>query len=121
MKKYLSKFPAVLGIGSSFVSALVFTLTPFWQLAMLAGFIGGLAFRKMRWGSISAFIGVGLAWALYVLARNAMRLMEQIGGIMLGADGQGATVVLLGIMVGSIIGALGGALGSGFRALLTTE
>ncbi|GEM_PF-2285578 len=52
--------------GVSFLLALLFALTPFWYLVLLAGVAGGWFTRKMRWGALSAALGVSLAWpALY--------------------------------------------------------
>lgn len=44
--------------GVSFLLALLFALTPFWYLVLLAGVAGGWFTRKMRWGALSAALGV---------------------------------------------------------------
>jgi len=107
--------------GVSFLLALLFALTPFWYLVILAGIAGGWFTRKMRWGAFSAAAGGALAWLLYILVQGRWTLLEQVGGIIIGGAGKGTVIAIIIIILGGILGALGGYIGSGLRLLISPE
>jgi hypothetical protein len=109
----------LMGFGLSFLLALLFTCTPYWQLAAAAGFLGGLFLGRMHRAALSGFCGVTLAWGAYVLLQGAWRLLDQVGTIILGGSDRGPAIALIVVLVGGILGALGGAIGSGIRRLVT--
>jgi hypothetical protein len=117
LQRYAQWVPA----GVSFLLALLFALTPFWYLILLAGIAGGWFTRKMRWGAISAAAGGALAWLLYILIQGRWILLEQVGGIIIGGEGKGTIIVIIIIILGGVLGALGGYIGSGIRLLVSPE
>jgi len=105
-----------------FIIAFGLAFTPVWQLAFLAGIIGGLFFTEMEKGVVVGLLGVGLGWSGYIVIQimqsNVMTLIDQVTGIILGNESLGWLIVLIIILVGIILGALGGTLGSGIRKLV---
>jgi hypothetical protein len=115
------KYIPVVGMLWSFATALVFTFTPLWELALAAGFIGGIFCRKMKAGALAGLCGVALGWLVYMFLRfltnNTYALLNQIGDILFGAFGLGWVLVLLVALIGALFGTLGGSIGSGARIL----
>lgn len=109
------------GLLISFCLALLFTATPFWQLGLLAGFAGGICLNRMRWGALSGFLGVALAWLAYMVAQDAWTLLDQIGGIIIGGKEKGTIIGLVVTVIGSFLGGLGGAIGAGIRRIIKDE
>ncbi len=114
-----------IGVISSFILALLFVYTTIWQLSIVAGFIGGLFYKRMKHGAIAGLVGVGTAWLIFVvidvLSTNVNSLLDQIGSIILGVSGLGWIFILIVILLGFIFGVLSGSIGSAVRMLLKKQ
>ncbi|MHA1731261.1 MAG: hypothetical protein ACTSU5_04925 [Promethearchaeota archaeon] len=115
------KMEPVVATCTSFGIALPLSLTPYWQLALLAGFAGGLICRKMKCGALSGF-GVAAGWLVNFLYKftttQSWVVLDQVGGAIFSSSGLGWVVLILACLIGAILGFLGGAIGSGVRILL---
>jgi len=116
------KYQVPFAIAVSFLMALLFTLTPLWQLSVLAGILGGLLVSKMKCGAFSGFVGTALAWTVYVLieviSNQTNVLFDNLGGLIAGTTGLAFWLLLIVILVGGLLGMLGGIMGAGIRALV---
>lgn len=119
-KELFDKYGFLIAFGVSFGFGLLFTLTPIWQLGLIAGFAGGFLVLKMKWGTLGG-LGVAVAWLVYALFQigttQAWLVLDQVGGAIVGSGGFGGVVLLWIILLGGLLGALGGAIGSGVRIL----
>jgi hypothetical protein len=110
---------------ASFGAALLFALTPLWQLALVAGAIGGLLSRRMKWGAIAGCVGTALGWLTYMginfLTTQSLMLLGQVAGIIFGSISMVGILVLLVTLIGALFGTLGGSIGSGVRILFETR
>lgn len=115
--RILADYSSLVALIVSFALAFLFALTPIWHLSLLAGIIGGYFCIEMKWGTLSSFLGVSIAWLVYILTQNAGQTLDQIGNIILGSGGMGTIVLVLIVLLGGLFGALGGSIGSGIRIL----
>ncbi|TFH30048.1 MAG: hypothetical protein E4G98_02795 [Promethearchaeota archaeon] len=116
------KYQVLIATTVSFVTALLFTLTPLWQLSLLAGAMGGFLVTKLKCGAFSAFLGTVLAWSVYVIievvSNQTQILFDNLGGLIAGTTGLGFWLILVVILVGGLLGMLGGIIGAGIRVLV---
>ena len=116
------KYQVPIAVVVAFLMALLFTLTPLWQLSILAGVLGGLLVSKMKCGAFSGFVGTALAWSLYVIieviSNQTQLLFGNLSGLLAGTDRLGSILILVVILVGGLLGMLGGIIGAGIRALV---
>ncbi|GAB4308687.1 MAG: hypothetical protein Kow0069_07190 [Promethearchaeota archaeon] len=116
------KVQLVAAFAASFVVAWIGVATSIWQLALVAGVVGGACASSVKVGASGGLLGVLGAWgvnaALSLLTKQVGTLMEQLGSYILGSPGMGFVLVLLALLVGAAFGMLGGAVGGGVRALL---
>ena len=117
-----TKYQVPIAVVVAFLMALLFTLTPLWQLSILAGVLGGLFVSKMKCGAFSGFVGTALAWSLYVIieviSNQTQLLFGNLSGLLAGTDRLGPILILVVILVGGLLGMLGGIIGAGIRALV---
>ena len=121
-------FPAVsarVAFLIAFVLALLLLLTRTWQLAFLAGFVGGMLARPRRAFAIGA-LGVGLAWAGYLAYLFAFTPAQAVAGLFMDILGAGADawwfLPLLTVVLGILVGGAGGLVGqTSARLFLWTE
>ncbi|MEE9410023.1 MAG: hypothetical protein V3V41_03775 [Candidatus Heimdallarchaeota archaeon] len=122
---FVKNYSNFIGVISSFILALLFVYTTIWQLSIVAGFIGGLFYKRMKYGAIAGLVGVGTAWLIFVvidvLSTNVNSLLDQIGSIILGVSGLGWIFILIVILLGFIFGVLSGSIGSAVRMLLKKQ
>lgn len=115
------KYQVLFAMLVSFLMALLFTLTPLWQLSILAGIMGGFLVSKMKCGAFSAFVGTALGWTVYVLinviSNQTHVLFDNLGGL-LGLTGIGFWLIVVVILVGGLLGMLGGIIGAGIRIIV---
>lgn len=125
IQKYYIKYPQLFAGGLTFVLTMLFTLTPYWQLTILAAVIGGLLCTKTKCGILSALVGTTLAWGLYicigVIRNNTNILFDQLGSFIIGSSGFGILLIFIILIVGALFGVLGGIIGSGIRILLDSR
>ncbi|MFX1390227.1 MAG: hypothetical protein ACFE9Z_09215 [Promethearchaeota archaeon] len=111
----------ILSIIVSTVIASLLSLTPVWQLIILAGIAAGVLNKKIRRGTLSGATGVLIFWTIYVIhgmiTRNTYTLLDQFGALLIGS-GFGWLLVMLVLLLGTLFGALGGAIGSGAMILI---
>jgi len=116
------KYQVLFAIAVSFITALLFTLTPLWQLSLLAGAMGGFLVSKMKCGAFSGFVGTALAWGLYVIievvSNQTQVLFDNLGGLIAGTTGLGFLLIVVVILMGGLLGMLGGIIGAGIRILV---
>ncbi|MFW9854608.1 MAG: hypothetical protein ACFFFG_06090 [Candidatus Thorarchaeota archaeon] len=98
------------------ILSFVISLTPLWQLIIIAPFFGGLFCTTMKRGAFTGTAGVGFAWFVYMLMNPIHTLLNQFGALVLG-QGMGWLVLLIIFLVGALIGFLGGSMGVGIRLL----
>ncbi|MFW9780444.1 MAG: hypothetical protein ACFFE8_16505 [Candidatus Heimdallarchaeota archaeon] len=98
------------------VLSLMVSLTPLWQLTIIAALFGGLFCTTMKRGALTGTVGVGFAWFTYMLMNPIHTLLNQFGTLVIGQD-MGWLVLLIIFLVGSLFGFLGGSLGAGIRML----
>ena len=110
-------FPAVsarVAFLVAFVLALLLLLTRTWQLAFLAGFVGGMLARPRR-GFVIGTLGVGLAWAGYLVYLFAFTPAQALASLFLDILGAGAgawwLLPLLTVVLGLLVGGVGGLVG----------
>ncbi len=117
----LEKYGTYLGICAGFIVAFLATFTSFWQLAIVAGIIGGIFCIKTKLGALVGSLGVGLAWLVYVIIKalttQVIALFDQVGSIIIGSTGLGIVFVILVVVIGFLFGLIGGYLGSSIRVL----
>ena len=122
LKQILDKYSFYFSILVSFIISGLFTLTPLWQLTIIAGIFGGFLCLKMKHGALGSMIGVVLSWGIYILVKiignNTNVLFDQLGTLIIGSTGLGFLFILIVLIVGAIFGFLGGAIGSGIRILV---
>ncbi|MBI4416388.1 MAG: hypothetical protein HY557_05340 [Euryarchaeota archaeon] len=99
-----------------FVLAILLVFTGVWQLAFLAGYVGGFLGKRPRRDFALGFLGTALAWAGHILwvyvtapAGRIAELFVQILGL-----GAGAAVIvpILALLIGGLAGGLGALLGA---------
>jgi len=116
------KYQVLFAIAVSFIMSLLFTLTPLWQLSLLAGAMGGFLVSKMKCGAFSAFVGTALGWGLYVIievvSNQTQVLFDNLGGLIAGTTGLGFLLIVVVILMGGLLGMLGGIIGAGIRILV---
>lgn len=116
------KYQVLFAVAVSFIMALLFSLTPLWQLSLLAGAMGGFLVSKMKCGAFSGFVGTALAWGLYVIievvSNQTHVLFDNLGGLIAGTAGLGFWLLLVVILVGGLLGMLGGIIGAGIHILV---
>ena len=123
MKKIdLMKFSLWIGIGTAFLSSFLFSLTPWWQLALLAGILGGVWSQKTGKALLSGMIGVLMGWGLSVLLKILTQhtnvLLDQITELIFGTEGMGFLVMIGILLIGTILGTLGGIIGNAIHLLI---
>lgn len=120
--KIYAKYQVLIAMLVTFIMALLFTLTPLWQLSLLAGTVGGFLVSKIKCGAFSAFVGTLLAWGVYaiseIVSNQTQILFDNLGGLIAGTSGLGVWLILLVILLGGLLGMLGGIIGAGFRILV---
>lgn len=123
MKKIdLLKFSLWIGIGTAFLSSFLFSLTPWWQLALLAGILGGVWSQKTGKALLSGMIGVLMGWGLSVLLKILTQhtnvLLAQIAELIFGIEDMGFLITIGILLIGTILGTLGGIIGNAIRLLI---
>jgi hypothetical protein len=111
------------GLLVTYIVGLLLTLTTVWQLAIIGGFIGGMAVRKkagIAWWA--GFIGVALAWLTIVLVFVAIgpawNVMNLVAAIIVGSSGLAAIGLALTLVIGGLAGGAGGFLGFSIDAII---
>ncbi len=117
MKQFIEEKPLLTGIAFSFLVAFIFSFTPLWHAAVLAGFFAGFTAHSLSRGALAGFTGVVTAWALYIVIQNNWTLLDQIGGLIIGDPGLGVVMFIIIIICGGILGALGSFIGSAIRSM----
>ncbi|MHA2288492.1 MAG: hypothetical protein ACXABG_06870 [Promethearchaeota archaeon] len=96
------------------------TLFPVWQLIIIPGIIAGIINKSLKYGVFSGFLGVTLAWGLYMMVgmitRNVYSMLDQLGGLIFG-EGFGWVFIVLPLLIAAIFGAFGGGIGNGMMTL----
>ncbi|WP_371805194.1 hypothetical protein [Candidatus Lokiarchaeum ossiferum] len=117
----VKKHSFILGILASSITGFLFTLTPIWQLAFIAGILGGIINSTQKKGTLSGMIGMLIAWSTstiyYLLLNKTHILFDQLGVLILNQTGMGWLFIVIIILIGMIIGALGGMIGAGINIL----
>jgi len=110
---------------ASFGAAVLFTQTPLWQLALVAGAIGGLLSPRMKWGAIAGCAGTALGWFFYMginfLTTQSLTLLGQVAEIIFGSASMAGVLILLVTLIGGLLGMLGGSIGSGVYILISAR
>ncbi|MHA1728534.1 MAG: hypothetical protein ACTSWY_07360 [Promethearchaeota archaeon] len=118
----INKYSPLLAFLLCFILGILFILTPYWQLAIMAGVIGGILCTEMKWGAISGFAGILISWGAgiwyQVITNHTNVLLNQIADIILGSESLGGIFLLIILLIGALMGALGGSMGSGIRILI---
>lgn len=101
---------------SVFLLAIVLVYTGIWQLAFVAGYVGGFLGKRGRRDFALGFLGVAFAWGghlvwVYAFAQGGAvaSLLAEILGLSAGA---GVVVPILTLLIGGIVGGLGALLGA---------
>ncbi len=119
------KYSVWFGIGSAFLSSFLFALTSWWQLALLAGILGGIWTPKIGKAVLSGAIGVCFGWGLSVLLKiltqHTQLLLDQIAGLIFEAEGFGFLIIIGILVIGAILGALGGIVGHAIHLWIFIE
>ncbi len=99
-----------------FLLSLLLVYTGWWQLAFVAGYVGGFLGMRARREFVLGFLGVGFGWGAhlawtYATAAGAAlaSLFAQVLGLPAGA---GVVVPVLTLVIGGITGGLGALLGA---------
>lgn len=99
-----------------FLLAILLVFTGIWQLAFLAGYVGGFLGKRGRLDFALGFLGVALAWGghlawtyLFRPAGALASLFVQILGL---SGGLGVIVPALTVLIGGLAGGLGGLIGA---------
>ncbi len=118
----LEKYGIYMGIAVSFLVAYLAIILSIWQLAVVAGIIGGFFCTKTKLGALIGSLGVGLAWLLYVIIKvitsEIVTLFDQVGTVITGAEGFGMILIVVVVVIGFLFGLFGGYLGSSIRVLI---
>ena len=103
-------------VFTTFVLGLLFVYTGVWQLAFLAGYVGGFLGKRPRRDFALGFLGVAFAWGSHLLwfyllypAGALASLFAQILGL---SPTFGVVVLLLALLIGGLAGGLGGLVGA---------
>jgi hypothetical protein len=111
------------GLVVAYAVGLLLTLTTVWQLAIIGGFIGGMAIRKkagIAWWV--GFAGVALAWLtivlVYVAIGPAWKVMDLVVDIIVGVTGLAGIGLALTLVIGGLAGGVGGFLGFSIDVLI---
>ncbi len=117
-----NKFSPILAVLICFILDLIFTMTPYWPLTLIAAIIGGIFCAEMKWGALTGMIGVILAWLVNLFfSMNDIALQtDQLGKLIIGSAGAGGIILGIIFLVGALLGFLGGSIGSGIRMLVVT-
>jgi len=119
--EYLQRHNFLAGIGLTVFLAVLLLLVGIWPFYIIAAIIGGFIAEKdkARRGAVVGFLGMLLAWILYLNIDliSGMVVWNQFFEIGLGSSGLGFLGVFLALLFGSILGAVGGYLGASIRAL----
>jgi len=101
---------------ATFLLAILFVYTGVWQLAFLAGYVGGFLGKRPRRDFGLAFLGAALAWGghllwfyLFAPAGALASLFVQILGL---SGGLGFVVPILTLLIAGLTGGLGGLVGA---------
>ena len=93
-----------------------------WILMVIAGFLGGFLVKKAGKGFLAGFLGVIVAWALFLGIFQIIGPMYEFANVLaglFGLTGMGFIVLILALVViGGLIGGLGGLNGHFIAALL---
>lgn len=100
---------------SVFLLAILLVYTGIWQLAFVAGYVGGFLGKRGRRDFALGFLGVALAWGghlawVYLFSQGAA-----VAGLfveILGLSGAAIVVPILTLLIGGIAGGLGALLGA---------
>ncbi len=99
-----------------FVLAILLVFTGVWQLAFLAGYVGGFLGKRPRRDFLLGFLGTAFAWAGHILwfyltapVGRITEIFVQILGL-----GAGAAIIvpILALLIGGLTGGLGALLGA---------
>ncbi|MFQ6125210.1 MAG: hypothetical protein ACE5R6_11490 [Candidatus Heimdallarchaeota archaeon] len=119
--EYFQHHNFLTGIGLTMFLAVLLLFFGIWQLYIIAAILGGFIAGKdkARRGAVVGFLGMLLAWILYLNTDlvSGMVVWDQFFEIGLGSSGLGFLGVVLSLLFGSILGAVGGYLGASIRAL----
>ncbi|MBD3198127.1 MAG: hypothetical protein GF317_23960 [Candidatus Lokiarchaeota archaeon] len=106
-------------IVSACISSLI-SLTSIWQLFIIAGIVGGLINKTVKYGAFSGALGVFIQWGLYIidglLFKSVYGVLDIFGSFIIGV-GYGWLILILIIFLGFIIGGIGGTIGSSGRII----
>ncbi len=100
---------------ATFAAAEVLLLTGTWQLAYLAGFLGGMLCPKARRAMLLGGLGVAVAWAAYLVyvfvLGQGLQLADLVGQILGVGPGAWWLLTLMTLILGLLLGAVGGLTG----------
>ncbi|MHA1727814.1 MAG: hypothetical protein ACTSWY_03700 [Promethearchaeota archaeon] len=86
-----------------FYLEILFILTPYWQLAIMAGVIGGILCTEMKWGTISGGAGILLSWGAgiwyQIIGIHTNVLLNQIADLILGSESLGGMFILIIMLI----------------------
>ncbi|MHA1341715.1 MAG: hypothetical protein ACTSRZ_17730 [Promethearchaeota archaeon] len=123
LKEVFLKYKIYFGYILAYILTLALIFSPFWQLVIIAGIIGGLCVPNTRKGSKIGAIGIMGAWATYIIIKiltsDISTLMNQVAVIIFGGENLGFLMFILIIFLGGIIGSFGGVIGAAIRTIIT--
>ncbi len=94
-----------------------------WILMVGAGFLGGFLVKKGGKGFLVGFLGVIVAWLIYLLVFMVISPFYQFADVLaglFGLSGMGIVVIVLALLIGGLVGGFGG-LNGGFIAAMMVE
>ncbi|MHA1977725.1 MAG: hypothetical protein ACW98F_08545 [Candidatus Hodarchaeales archaeon] len=115
-----NNYSPIFALFTCFILNLLVIMFFSWSLTLFAATIGGIICTNMKWGAITGVLGVVFAWVMsFVFSINDIVLQaDQLGRLIIGANGAGGIIVLLIFIIGALFGFLGGTFGSGIRMMV---
>ena len=118
----------LVGFVATLVAAVLFELLGLlweyaWILMVVAGFLGGFLIKKAGLGFLAGFLGVIVAWLIYLVAFSFLgpvwAFADTLAGVF-GLEGMGFVVIILAlVLIGGLIGGLGALNGHFIGSLLS--
>ena len=108
-------------LAAGFLQLLGTVWTYAWILMLAAGFLGGFLVKKAGKGFLVGFLGVAVAWLIYLLVFSLTGPVWEFANVLaglFGLTGMGFVVVILTVIIGGLIGGLGGLNGAFIAAIV---
>ncbi|MBD3212356.1 MAG: hypothetical protein GF311_07095 [Candidatus Lokiarchaeota archaeon] len=115
-----TKWNFIVGILVSSCASSLISLTSIWQIFIIAGIVGGLINKTVKYGTLSGALGVLIQWGLYIIDglvfKSVYGVFDIFGSFIIGV-GYGWLILILVLFLGFIIGGIGGIIGSSGRII----